>query len=129
MTPPTGPPTTTVTITATYAGVRQTAPLTVVAYPIVVAVSCSNVSPTGGTAVDCTGTLASPAPAGGWSLALISNSDLATVPNRVAVPSSNETFQFTIATQAVTLATNVVIQVADAASGFVLFSDSLNLTP
>ncbi len=43
--------------------------------------------------------------------------------------SSSATFAFIVATQPVTTATSVVIQIADAASGFVLFSDLLNVTP
>jgi hypothetical protein len=58
----------------------------------------------------------------------ISHNAATTVPDRVTAPLSTLTFQFTIATQAVTAVTNVVIQIADAASGFVLFSDSLDPT-
>ena len=123
------PPTTTATITATYAGVSQAVPLTIVAYPVVTTLSCSNINPTGGTSVDCNGTLASPAPSAGWSLALISNNSAATVPDHVTVPPAGSTFHFTVATQTVTVATSVVIDVADAASGLVLFSDALNITP
>ncbi len=122
------PPTTAATITATYAGVSRTATLTVTAYPIVTALSCSPTNPSGGTSVQCTGSLANPAPSGGWQLSFTSSDPSATVPGGVAVPASSQTFQFTITTVPVSVETIVTIQINDAQSGYLLFTDLLDVT-
>jgi hypothetical protein len=123
------PPTTIATITATYAGASQTATLTVVAYPVISSLSCSPGSPSGGTPVVCAGTLASPAPAGGWQLSFASSDPSAVVPSSLAVPSSSQTFQFTVTTVTVSITTNLTIQIFDAPSGLTLFTQFMNITP
>ena len=122
------PPTTAATITATYAGTSRTATLTVIAYPIISSVSCSSTNPTGGTSVDCAGTLANPAPAGGWQFALSSSDPSATVPASVTVPESGVTFQFTVTTSPVASLIPVLIQIADAQSGLPLFTEAMGVT-
>jgi hypothetical protein len=123
------PPTTTATITATFAGASQTAALTIAAYPNISSVGCSSVTPTGGSSVPCTGTLADPAPAGGWPLVLTSDNSAAAVPASVTVPASSSTFQFTVVTTSVLAATTVTIQVVDPQSGIVLFTKVLSVNP
>jgi hypothetical protein len=122
------PPSATATITATFAGASQTAGLAILAYPNVTGVTCSAASATGGTSVLCAGTLASPAPAGGWPLALTSDNTAASVPGSLAVPAGSSTFQFTITTTTVTAATTATIQIVDAPSGLVLFTLARTIT-
>jgi hypothetical protein len=123
------PPTTTAAITATYAGTSQTATLIVVAYPSVVGVSCTPTNPTGGTTVQCTGTLASPSPAGGWRLAFASSDPSVSVPASVTVPPSSLTFRFPLATTAVSSVTVVSVEIADARSGHPLWGQLISVTP
>ncbi len=123
------PPTTAVTITATYAGTSQPATLIVVAYPNVISVSCTPTNPTGGTTVQCTGTLASPSPAGGWRLACASSNPSVTVPASVTVPPSSLTFQLSLATTAVSSVTVVSVQITDAESGLPLWGQIISVTP
>ena len=123
------PPTTTATITATYAGTSQTATLIVVAYPNVVGVSCTPTNPTGGTTVQCTGTLASPSPAGGWRLACASSDPSVTVPASVTVPPSSLTFQFSLGTTTVSSVTIVSVQIFDAQSGLPLWGQLITVMP
>ena len=123
------PPTTTATITATYAGTSQTATLIVVAYPNVVGVSCTPASPTGGTTVQCTGTLASASPAAGWRLACASSDPSVTAPASVTVPPSSLTFQFALGTTTVTSVTVVSVQIFDAQSGLPLWGQIISVTP
>jgi hypothetical protein len=123
------PPTTTATITATYAGASQTATLIVVAYPNVVGVSCTPTTPTGGTTVQCTGTLASPSPAGGWRLVCASSDPTVSVPASVTVPPSSLTFQFSLATTTVSTATVVSVELFDAVSGLPLWGQIISVTP
>jgi hypothetical protein len=123
------PPTTTATITATYAGTSQTATLIVVAYPNVVGVSCTPTNPTGGATMQCTGTLASPSPAGGWRLTCASSDPSVIVPASVTVPPSSLTFQFALGTAAVSSVTFVSIQIFDAQSGLPLWGQIISVTP
>jgi hypothetical protein len=123
------PPTTTATITATYAGMSQTATLIVLAYPNVVAMSCTPTSPTGGTTVQCTGTLSSASPAAGWRLSCASSDPSVTPPASVAVPPSSLTFQFSLATTAVSSATVVSVQIFDAQSGLALWGQLITISP
>ena len=123
------PPTTTATITATYAGTSQTATLIVVAYPNVVGVSCTLTNPTGGATVQCTGTLASPSPAGGWRLTCASSDPSVIVPASVTVPPSSLTFQFALGTTAVSSVTIVSVQLFDAQSGLPLWGLIISVTP
>jgi hypothetical protein len=122
-------PTTTATITATYGGTSQTATLTVVAYPSVVSVVCTPTNPTGGTAVQCTGTLASPSPAGGWRLVCASSDPSVTVPAVVTVPPSSVTFQLSLGTTAVASVTVVSVQISDAQSGMPLWGQIISVQP
>jgi len=123
------PPTTTVTITAAYGSSSQTASMTVIAHPVVNDVSCSSFTPTGGSTVQCTGTLAGPAPSSGWTLALSSSDPTATVPPTVSVPASGSTFAFNVATTTVTSAVVVYVQVSDAVSGLQLFRVAITVSP
>jgi hypothetical protein len=123
------PPTTTATITATYAGASRTTTLVVIAFPTVVGVSCSTITPQGGTGVQCTGTLSGPAPAGGWRLAFASSDPSVTVPGVVTIPASGVSFQFTLATTTVTAATVVSVEVFDALSGLALWGQILTVSP
>jgi hypothetical protein len=123
------PPSTTAAITATFAATSLTAGLAVLAYPNVSGVTCSSTTLTGGTSVSCSGTLASPAPAAGWQLALTSDNAAASVPGSIAVPPGSSTFAFTISTTAVTAATSANIQIVDAPSGFILYTRVLSVTP
>jgi len=122
------PPTTTVTITASYAGNTQTATLTVIALPSIVSFSCTPSIVVGGNPLQCTGTLANPAPAGGWQLALSSSDSSATLPSTANVPASSLTFHFNVTTVPVSISTAVTIQIADAPSGSVLFTQALSIT-
>jgi hypothetical protein len=123
------PPTVTATITATYGGTSQTTTLVVVAYPQVVGVSCAPVNPTGGTPVQCTGSLASPNPAGGWRLTCGSSDPSVTVPGVVVVPPSSQAFQFVLCTTAVSSVTTVSVEIFDAQSGLSLWGQILSVTP
>jgi hypothetical protein len=125
------PPTTTATITATYAGSTQTATLTVFALPVVASVKCASTVPPGGTSVSCIGTLASPAPAGGAVLSISTSDDTQAgpVPSQVNVRASSQTFQFDVVTAMQTSAVTVVISISDAPSGVVLFSQAFTINP
>jgi len=122
------PPTTTVTITATYAGNIQTAAFTVIALPSIASFSCTPSTVAGGNPMQCTGTLANPAPVGGWQLALSSSDSSATLPSTVNVPASSLTFHFEVTTAPVSTSTAVTIQIADAPSGSVLFTQAISIT-
>jgi len=122
------PPTTTVTITATYAGVSQSTTLTVVALPSIATFACTPTTAVGGTTMHCSGTLANPAPPAGWQLALSSSDPSATVPASVTIPAAGLTFQFDVATVAVTTTTAVTIRIVDATSGSIVFSQALSIT-
>jgi hypothetical protein len=123
------PPTKTATITASYGGGSQTAAVTVVAYPTVVAVSCSPVTVAAGGTVQCVGTLDGPAPSTSWRLALATSDPSVTAPARVTVAPSSQAFQFTLATSAVSAVTSVTVSVADADSGLALWTVGLSVTP
>jgi hypothetical protein len=122
------PPTTTAAITASYAGASQSATLTVVAYPSVVAMSCSPTTPSGGATVQCTGTLSGPSPAQGWKLLGASSDPSVTVP-AIMVPPSSTTFQFAMTTTVVTVLTTVTVQLYDAQSGLPLWGQAISVTP
>jgi hypothetical protein len=123
------PPTTTATIAAAYGGVSQTAIVTVVAYPNLVAVSCTPTTAVAGTTVQCTGTLASPSPAGGWQLALASSDPSVTPPATVTVAPAAVTFQFSMATGSVASVTAVTVAIVDAKSGLSLWTVGLSVSP
>jgi hypothetical protein len=123
------PPTTTATISAAYGGVSQTATVTVVAYPNLVAVSCTPTTAVAGTTVQCTGTLASPSPAGGWQLALASSDASVSPPATVTVAPAALTFQFSLATGSVSSVTAVTVAIVDAKSGLSLWTVGLSVSP
>ena len=123
------PPTMTATITATYGGSSQTATVTVLAYPNVIAVSCTPTTATAGTTVQCSGTLGSAAPAGGWRLALASSDASVTAPAIVTAAPASQTFQFSLATGPVSSLTSVVVRISDAQSGLSLWSIGLSVSP
>ena len=122
------PPTRAITITGTYGGVTQSLTFTVVALPTIAGLTCSAVTVTGGSPVTCNGTLAAAAPAAGWRLGLSSSDPSASVPDFVAVAPSGTTFSFQVSTTAVSANTTVIIRVADAASGSILYSVPLTIT-
>ena len=123
------PPTRLATITATYGGSSQSATVTVVAYAKIVAVSCATTTPSAGATVACTGTLDGPSPASGWQLALAPSDASVTVPARVTVPASSQTFQFSLTIGSVTAVTAVVVNIADAQSGLSLWNVGLSVSP
>ncbi|HYM23803.1 MAG TPA: hypothetical protein VEU08_11350, partial [Vicinamibacterales bacterium] len=123
------PPTETVTISATYAGVTDTAPLTILAFPVVTSMTCTPNTPSGGAAVQCLGALQNPAPSAGWTLAVSSSDPSASVPAVITVPASAAGFQFPVSTSVVTVATPVSLQVSDAASGLALYTISITVSP
>jgi hypothetical protein len=104
---------TTVTITASGAGVTQTTTLTV--HPFggpTAALSTLALSPTsltGGNSSTGTVTLASAAPAGGTAVALSSGNAAATVPASVTVPAGQTSATFTVSTTSVTATTSATI--------------------
>jgi hypothetical protein len=95
----------------------------------VVAMSCTPANPTGGTTVQCTGTLSSASPAAGWRLACASSDPSVTAPASVTVPPSSLTFQFSLATATVTSATVVSVQIFDAQSGLPLWGQIITVSP
>jgi hypothetical protein len=101
----------------------------VLAYPNVIAVSCTPTTPTAGTAVQCTGTLASPSPAAGWRLSLGSSDPSVAAPSSVTVPPSAATFQFSLATASVASVTAVTVNIYDAQSGLLLWTVGLSVSP
>ncbi len=102
---------TNVVITATYLSVNKTATLAVTAVGAALAsVSLSPASVIGGTSSTGTVTLGAPAPAGGASVALSSNTPAAaTVPSSVTVASGATTATFTVTTFPVFPAATVII--------------------
>jgi hypothetical protein len=123
------PPTAVTTISATYAGATQTATLTVIAYPVVVGMTCTPSNPSGGATVQCTGTLAGPSPASGFTLVVASSNAAVTAPPPFAVASSAQSFQFSLQTTTVTASTPVTVQVFDSSSGFTLWTVGLSVVP
>jgi hypothetical protein len=123
------PPTRLATITATYNGSSQAATVTVLAYPNVVAVTCATTTPSAGASVSCTGTLDGPTPAGGWQLAVLTSDASVTVPSRLTVPASSQTFQFSLAIGSVAATTAVVVNISDAQSGLSLWNVGLSVSP
>ena len=125
------PPTRTVTISATYGTSSRIAPLTVIAYPILATLTCSSTTPKGGASVQCTGTLTSPAPAGGWELTLSSSDDslAGAVPANVTAAASSDTFRFEVVTAPVSTSTTAVVRIADARSGMLLYSQAFTIAP
>jgi hypothetical protein len=101
---------TTVTLTASYAGVSRTASLTI--NPVAVALASVSLNPTsvtGGNPSTGTVTLSGPAPSGGISVALSSNNASAIVTTPVTVNAGLTSATFTVTTKAVTSSTNAVI--------------------
>jgi hypothetical protein len=99
---------TTATITASYAGMTKTAILTV-APPALSSLSLAPTSITGGSSSQGTVTLTGPAPTGGASVSLSSNSTAAVVPATVTVVAGSTTATFTITTTAVSSSTTATI--------------------
>jgi hypothetical protein len=124
------PPTQTATIAAAYGGSSQTAGFRIVAYPNLVAVSCSPATAAGGTTIQCTGTLGAPSSASGWRL-VVASSDPASVtaPAAVSIPPSSVTFPFSLATGTVSSVTAVTVSISDADSGFSLWTVGISVTP
>jgi hypothetical protein len=118
--------TTSVTITAVYGSVTQTASL-IVTPPAPTSLTLSPSSLTGGNSSSATVTLNGPAPSGGAVVALSSNNTgVATVPSSVTVPAGATSAAFTMQTSAVATATSVTIS---AVFGGVTQSASLTVVP
>ncbi len=123
------PPTETATIIASYGGSSQSATLTVVAYATVTGVTCSPTTATGGTTIQCTGTLGAPGSASGWRLALASSDASVKPPASLTTTPGNSTFQFSLATTTVASETAVTVNIYDAASGYTLWTLGISVTP
>ncbi len=121
--------TTTATITAAYAGGSQIATLVVLGYPTVIGASCATITAQGGTSVQCAGTLASPAPAGGWRLTFAASDPSVTGPAVVNVAAGSVTFPFTLVTTTVSISTVASVEIFDAQSGLALWGQVLTVTP
>jgi trimeric autotransporter adhesin len=121
-------PTTTATITASVGGSSQAANLTVLAYPNIVSLTCSPTTLTGGGTIQCAGTLAGPAPSGGWRLSFASSDPSVVVPGPLTIPSGSSSFQFAMTTNAVTAATTVSVQIYDLGSGLALWGQIISVT-
>jgi trimeric autotransporter adhesin len=105
---------TTVTISASFGGVTQTAPLTVTPppppLPTVSSLTLNPASVVGGLQSSTgTVTLSGPAPAGGAQVALASDNAAASVPSSVTVPAGASSATFTVSTSAVLVSTSVTI--------------------
>jgi hypothetical protein len=123
------PPTRMATITATYAGATQSAVLTVLAYPTVSALTCAPTTLSGGATVQCSGTLSSPSPAGGWTMAFASSDPSVVAPAPLTVAAGASTFQFSVATNTVTTSTVASLQIFDAQSGVPLWGQVFTVNP
>jgi hypothetical protein len=104
---------TTDTISAAYAGVTNTASLTVTAAPppppTLSSLSLNPTSVVGGNSSTGTVTLSGPAPTGGAQVALSSNNGAASVPSSVTVPGGATTATFPVNTTTVATSTPVTI--------------------
>jgi hypothetical protein len=123
------PPTEPATIVASYGGSSQSSTLTVVAYPTVTAVSCSPATATGGTTIQCTGTLGAPGSSSAWRLALASSDASVKLPTTLTTTAGSSTFQFSLETTTVASVTAVTVNIYDAVSGFTLWTLGISLTP
>jgi trimeric autotransporter adhesin len=123
------PPTRTATITATYGGVSQSAVLTVVAFPTVTVLTCAPTTLSGGGTVQCSGTLSGPSPSGGWTMAFATSDPSLVAPPSLTVPAGASTFQFAMATNAVTTSVVASLQVFDAQSGLPLWGQVITVNP
>lgn len=104
-----------VTITATLKGVQKTAFLTIRPTPAVSTLTLAPDAVVGGSPSAGTVTLNSAAPAGGQVVVLSTNSNLLTVPPRVAVKAGETTGSFTILTNSVVspVTANIVATLGD----------------
>jgi hypothetical protein len=123
------PPTESATIVASYGGSSQSATITIVAYPVVAAVTCSPATVSGGATIQCSGTLGAPGAASGWRLALASSDASVTPPPRLTTTPGSSTFQFSLTTSAVSSPTSVTVSIYDADSGFSLWTLGISVTP
>jgi len=97
-------------ISAVYDGITKTAVLTLDAPPVILStIAISPASVTGGTTSQGTVTLSAPAPVGGLTVALSSDSSAATVPASVTIASGSSSTTFTVTTTAVTGSTAATI--------------------
>src|SRR5207245_7602319 len=102
------PPSTPVSMSASYVGGTQTATLTVIP-PIVSSLALSPANVTGGSPSAGTVTLNGPAPAGGAQVTLSSNNPAAGVPASVTVAPGGTSAGFSVTTSAVAISTAVSI--------------------
>jgi hypothetical protein len=121
---------TSVNISASYAGVAQNASLTVTPQasgPTLTSLTLSPTSVNGGTPSTGGVTLSAPAPTGGALVSLSSNNTaVATVPVNVTIPAGASSATFTVTTLAVTASTSVNISASYAG---VTQNASLTVTP
>ncbi len=111
--------TTTANIGASYSGVSQSAALTINPVPVPLYLSnltLSSTSVTGGSSVTGTVTLSSPAPAGGITVNLLSNSGAATVPATCAVAVGSTQATFNVTTTAVS--TSAIVALSGSYNGW-----------
>lgn len=122
------PPSRPVTITASYGGRTSSATFTVVALPTIASLSCAPLSVVGGSPIQCSGTIAAPAPSDGWQLSIASSDPSTNGVDLVPILPSGTTFSFTLTTAAVTTSTAVTIQIVDRATRSILYSYPLTVT-
>ena len=120
---------TTVTITASGAGVTRSAILTVNPFatgPSVASLSLSPATVSGGASSTATVTLSSAAPAGGAAVSVSSNSTSASVPAQVTVPAGATTATISVTSRTVSATTSVTIS---ATYGGVTRTAALTISP
>ena len=115
----------TATLTASLGSVSKTAALGVKA-PVLILFGIAPTSVKGGTSVNATVTLNSPAPAAGTVVTLASDLSFATVPASATVPAGTKLGKFTISTSAVATGSTAVIS---ATLGSVSKTASLTVMP
>jgi len=122
------PPTRPVTVTASYGGRTSSVTFTAVALPTIAGLTCTPLSVVGGNSIQCSGSVAAPAPADGWQLSVASSDPAASGPDLVTIAPSSTTFSFTLASVPVTTATAITIRILDRGTGWVLYSYPVTIT-
>jgi hypothetical protein len=98
--------------------------------PILYGMSLSNESVVGGTSVNATVTLLSPAPTGGTTVRLVSSDfNIVTPPPTVFIPAGATEVNFTIPTSSVAVATRVIIETGTDIDGYRAPQTWLTVTP
>ncbi len=99
---------TTSTISAAFAGITQSAVLSITSDALV-SVTLNPQSVAGGSSSQGTVTIAGPAPAGGLTIALSTNGAFASVPPSVTIPAGNASIGFVVNTKPVTVNSQALI--------------------